>query len=517
MKKVLSMLLIVCMVIGISACGNNSGKSSNANLSYEIGDTGGLTVPFGNGEEIRYLGINQTQSTSTYIFDKLSEITGLNVKLESVPVSSFAEKIQVVVASKNLPEIIGDGITNGIYGLNDLAAQGAFAAVNDHIDSMPNFKRLFGEGAEDNWIFKSYAASDGKLYGLPLYDTSRDVNHGVLYRKDIFDKYGIEMWNSTEEFYQALKTLKEKEPDSVPLSSKTGDALINAYSTSWGIVGYDMYFNEEEKVWKYSDTDSAMKDMLDFLKKLYNEGLIDPEFLTCTQADWTSKMTSNKSFVTFDWIGRLDMFQSQSQIEGYDLRYGNPIGPKQSIITLVKVLPSFSAVAKNGKEELSMKLMDFMYSDAGAELMTLGIKGETYEIADNGKARYLEFEEGKKVEITDLEEKYGMFMQGTYRRMDKRSCYFNYTEREQEAQDIGNTLDNYEPADPVLSFDKGDQEKINDIRNSLITRFKEFMFKYIVDKSYGDKEWNDWLANAKKLGEDEIVKIYNDAHKRLGF
>jgi len=278
-----------------------------------------------------------------------------------------------------------------------------------------------------------------------------------------------------------------------------------------------MYFNEDEKVWKYSDTDPAMKDMLDYLKKLYKEGLIDPEFLTCTQADWTAKMTSNKSFVTFDWIGRLDMFQSQAQIEGYDLRYGNPIGPKQSIITLQKVLPSFSAVSAGDKADVTMKLMDFMYSDAGAELMTLGIKGETYEIGENGKAKYLEFEEGKKIEITDLEEKYGLFMQGTYRRMDKRSCYFNYTEREQEAQDLGNTLDNYEPSDPVLSFSAGDQEKINDIRNSIVTKFKEFMFQYIVNDSYGENEWKNWCDSAKTLGEEELVKIYNDAHKRLGF
>ena len=289
MKKLITLLLVVCMVAGLSACGGKKEASAPAasNLSYEIGDTGGLAVPFGNGEEIRYLGITQTQSTATYAFDKLSEITGLKVKVETMPVSSFGDKIQVILASGNLPEIVGDGFPNGIYGLNDLASQGAFAAINDHLEDMPNFKRLFGEGTADNWIFKSYAASDGKLYGFPLYDTSRDVNHGVLYRKDIFDKYGIEMWNSTEEFYQALKTLKEKEPDSVPLSSKTGDQIINAYSTSWGIVGYDMYFNEEEKVWKYSDTDPAMKDMLDFLKKLYKEGLIDPEFLTCTQADWT--------------------------------------------------------------------------------------------------------------------------------------------------------------------------------------------------------------------------------------
>ena len=40
------------------------------------------------------------------------------------------------------------------------------------------------------------------------------------------------------------------------------------------------FFDEEEKVWKYSDTSDEMKDLLDYVKKLYSEGLLDPEFLT---------------------------------------------------------------------------------------------------------------------------------------------------------------------------------------------------------------------------------------------
>ena len=77
--------------------------------------------------------------------------------------------------------------------------------------------------------------------------------------------------------------------------------------------------------------------MLDFFHKLYKEELLDPEFLTNTQPAWTRRMTTGSSFVTFDWIGRLDMFVSQSEIEGYDLRYANPVGPTQTLITLEPV------------------------------------------------------------------------------------------------------------------------------------------------------------------------------------
>ena len=61
-------------------------------------------------------------------------------------------------------------------------------------------------------VNKAWRASDGKLYQIPSYGVNRDVNHGMLYRKDIFDKHGIKMWNNPEEFYQVLKQLKELYP-----------------------------------------------------------------------------------------------------------------------------------------------------------------------------------------------------------------------------------------------------------------------------------------------------------------
>ena len=42
------------------------------------------------------------------------------------------------------------------------------------------------------------------------------------------------------------------------------------------------------------------------------------------------------------------------------------------------------------------------------------------------------------------------------------------------------------------------------------------MFKYIIGQEKGDAAWNKWCEAAKKLGADELVKIYNNRHKELG-
>ena len=49
-----------------------------------------------------------------------------------------------------------------------------------------------------------------------------------------------------------------------------------------------------------------------------------------------------------------------------------------------------------------MKLMDFMYSEAGAQLSTLGIEGQTYKIGEDGMAEYLGFEEGQVLSCPSL-------------------------------------------------------------------------------------------------------------------
>jgi len=517
MKRLLTMLLAVVMVFSLAACGGEKANpKANFDIDFEIGDTGGLEVPFGNGETIEILCSDEVGDSTTYIFEKLSQVVGLNVVPMLVPSSTMTQKLNVLLAGGDLPDITSAG---SLIQTNEYGTQGAFVAVNDYLDEMPNFNRCFGKDSPDNWVFKSLAAENKKLYVFPTYYTNRVVNHGMLYRKDIFDKHGIKMWNSPETFYQALKKLKEIYPDSYPLTSKTGAKLIQNYAVAWGgIRSYGMYYNEDEKLWKYSDTDPKTKEILDYFKKLYDEKLLDPEFLTNTQPAWTQRMTTGSSFVTYDWIGRLDMFQEQSTIPGYDLRYGNPVGPKQTLVTLDQVSLSGNCVTNNKVSDLSIKVMDFLYSDAGAEMMTLGIKGETYDIDANGEIVYLDEELSKKakIDIMDLRSKYCMWMSGAYKRVDPRSCYFDFTEREQEAQDWVEKCGGLEPADPVVTLVGDISTRASDINNRLTKKFEEVMFKYIVGTETGDAAWEKWLKEAKKLGEDEICKIYNDRHKELG-
>ena len=527
--KLLSLILSVLMVCSfLSACGGRGVEYGDIEIASpeeldpaKIGDYSTLKLPIDTkGTTIRALVNTDVTTNNDSVFVKeLRRRTGLNVQIIAVPVSAYKEKAKVLVASQDeMPDMMSlSGFT--VDEVNDLGSQGAFAEILQYQDELPNFKKIYVDEAKERNVegnLKNIMSSDGNLYIFPVYDINRDVNHGMLYRKDIFDKHGIEMWHDQESFLNVLRQLKKLYPDSVPYASKTGTNIFRDIGYSWGLVGFAPYYDEESKVWKYSCEDPKFKELLDFIKTMYKEGLIDPEFITCTQAAWTQKMTQkDKAFVTWDWIGRLDMFKEQtlSTIPEYDLRYAYPIGGK--VITLART-GSGPAIKKGPNELLTLKLNDYLLSDSGAQLTTMGVEGVTYTLREDGKADYIGYEGQKGVGINPLETDYGLYIAGIYRRFDRRSSYYDFTEREQEAQDmmLNKEGGGFMPLDPVLPFNEEEREIRAKYETSISKAAEEFATKYVLDDKYGDKEWNEWLAKAKKLGTEEVLKQYNAAQVR---
>ncbi len=518
MKKSISLILAVIMAVSVFAGCQDNNNSQIYNPNVKVGDTGGLKLPLTDSTDKIVWSVDSsiTNLNDSFVIKRMREATGVNLELLIIPAATSAEKIKVLAASNSLPDIVGQGID--VEFADDLCNQGAFAAVSDYLDIVPNFKRFFVDNEKNNWVFKSYAAKDGKLYGLYGYDYAREINTGVtMYRKDIFDKHGIKMWNSPETFYDALKKLKELYPDSTPYTIKSGDAIFRTWSLSWGMKAQEPYYEEADGKWYFTDIQPEYKEMLDFMKKCYNEGLIDPEFLTNTQAQWSAKLSQpEKAFVTTDWIGRLEQFEEQTKdtFPEFDLRFAPPMGPDQTYPEASQVCWPRYVSAKSKNIETSFKLLDFCLSDAGAELISMGAEGETYTLDENGKAKYIGMED-KIPQITELEEEWGMFIQGMYLRYDRRSAHFQYSEREQEGQDYAQDPSHISPADPILVFTAEEKEEKNQYLAELLKSGREFSTKYVLNKNYGDKEWNEWLKTAEKQGAKKVEEIYNRAQERF--
>lgn len=494
--------------------------SAEETVSSPYGDTGGLKLPIvDKPTTISWAVVSENPNLQdSLIVREIEKRTGITLDLQAYPAAQFDDKMKVILASGALPDI-----TQAIplSEANKLGGQGALAPINRYADQLPNFRRLYMDNEENNWVMRSYTDDNNDLYMWPIYGVSRDVNHGFMYRKDIFDQHGIPEWTTTEQFYEALKKLKEIYPDSVPYSSKSKEVIFMDWAYGWGIGGtqspsYPAVYDEAAAVWNFAPTTPAYKEMLDFMQKLYSERLLDPEFLTDTEASWNAKLTTGKSFVTFDWIGRLELMfnQVKENNPNFNLRYANPIGPTGKIRTLPKVGSYGVHVTNNANKEVALKLLDYLASPSGSELVTIGVEGETFVWNDAGKPEYPELKDVGNVDITVLRDRYGLWLAHMYIVADPRSVYFNYTEKEQEAQDKMNDGHKYEPLDPILKFTDEENSIIAELQAELDKASKEFSARYVMTPSFGDKEWQEWLNNAEKLGVTRYIDVYTAAQKR---
>ena len=537
-KRIFAFLLCLGILVSFIGCSKDVAvhdftvKTADELTEDKIGSTGGLKLPIvSEPVTLKVLTKSAEENLNeSPVIVELRKRTGIDIDLMVIPPSVFDQKTKILLADQNsMPDV-------GFYslsedGINDLGMnQGAFVAVDEYLDILPNTKEIFWDNPEKYNVvgaLNNLKAADGHLYMFPTYNLNRAVNTGFLYRKDIFDKHGLSAnWNGPEEFYQVLKKLKQLYPNSYPFSSKMRMLTFSRFAESWGIGaaqggGYDfsVKFFEDRGKWEYSGISPEFKDMVNFLKRLYNEKLMDPEIFTVTDNAWTAKFVQPEySFVTADWIGRMDLLceTTKDTVPGYDLRYAPPPGPTGKAPPYSNY-GVYNVITNNDKKEISLKFCDYLLSESGAELTSLGVRGETFTDGEDGFASYshLKNENGEKITTTILE-KYGVGLPGVINRRDNRSVYFKFSEREQEAQDMMlNKEDGFEAHDPKLIFNEEEKEVRTKYMPGMAKATEEFLIKYLTNESYGEKEWNEYVNKIKSLGLDEVIKAFESAYERF--
>lgn len=453
----------------------------------------------------------------SWLYKKIEEITGIKLKAEQVLAADFDKKFQLLLASKNLQDILRIGSN----AAQNVGPKGPFMPVNKYLDELYYFKDVW---AKEDFIRKNLTVSDGNLYYMPRYNASRILNHGMLYRKDIFDKHNIPCPpNGPDEWYSALKKLKELYPESTPYVNKYPiEWFLNYHYTSWGntdinehnFIGYDA----KEDIYEFTGIQPEFKDMITYFRKLYKEGLVDPELFTLSKDAWTAKMTQKeKAFVAWDWVGRLTAFPEQvkDKIPEYDLKYGYPMGPTGSYGKAGQLGGLGLGVSSSCEHPIiAMQLIDWTYSDEGSKLMTMGIEGETFEETDDGEIIYPEFvKEGKQADYQSVREKYGLYQFGHV--FHPECTYLDLPEPIQKATDMivqsGKIM---ERESPQLKLTSDEDELINDIGPQMKKALTEYVASVIYGKKDLEGDWDEWVKEAEQIGYKELEKVYRDAHQR---
>ena len=288
--------------------------------------------------------------------------------------------------------------------------------------------------------------------------------------------------------------------------------MFGRMAISWGMNAIPFFFDHEDGLWKYAGAQEEYKDMLDFLKQAYDEGLLDPEFLTDSLDAWSAKVTTDKNFMFNDWIGRIELFGAQMRTEkdDWNLRFGLPIGSTGKQITIPKVAGFGPTVAAGEKALPALQLLDYMLSPEGSELYTIGVEGENFEWHETGNPFYPELVDEPLVNIDLLWSRYGMWINDLLVHVDPRSIYFDFTEEEQLAQDLINQDDLYMPLDPIIKLSEEENSEYVDINTILKSDLESFSSTYVMSGA----DWDEFVSQSEAKGYKDAEQLLNDAQAR---
>lgn len=439
------------------------------------------------------------------IWKLLEEKTGVTIDMQ-VPSGKLDEAVNLAVASGNMPDMM---FMLADQAANKFGQQGALVNILDYVNEMPNFKKWMDTYPD---IAKAAIAADGHMYKFPNQGFGETNRMVWLYRDDVFKQNNLTPPKTYDELYTVLKRLKEIYPDSYPLAFRTGPALAMMVNLSSNFATNQGYYYEDNQV-KYGPTTDNYKKIVEYLNKFYKDGLIPPDWLTMDTKQWQDIMSTNRSFVTIDYISRIDFFNLALRKDNpnFNMAFmappaGLPGGKQLNAYTqFVESGLTVSSKAKDIKGV--MKYIDFYYSEEGRNIASWGKEGETYTAA-GGKKQLMK---DKFVDISDMRKKTGLATNGVYTWIDYDAHLSLASPELQAAYTEARKYDDV--FRPRASFNEKEQEIISTTGLAIDKHREENITKFILgERSLGD--WDKYVDEANKLGLQKVIDTYKTAYER---
>lgn len=270
---VLSLLLSACSNSGSSDKGSGADKEKAASDTVPV-----FVIPSSRIENL------ETNSVTKYIEDEFN----IKFKFEVAQGSNAGDKKKLLLASGDYPAVfLSRDLTQAEQ--IEYGKQGVLKPLNDLIEKYGvEIKKAF---QQDPDLKKSITAPDGKIYALPHINECFHCwySQKVWINTTWLKKLNLQMPTTTEEFYQVLKAFKTQDPngngkqDEIPLSGadKTWHGNPAPFLMNSFIYDNDdnFFFMKDGKV-GLSANQPGWRKGLEYINKLYSEGLIDKEAFT---------------------------------------------------------------------------------------------------------------------------------------------------------------------------------------------------------------------------------------------
>lgn len=523
-KHIVAGIIAAAAVIGCAGCGRESGgQSSNVNLEGEIPQS--LNIFCNIGPNLSAAGGKSFNDCLT--FQLLEEKTGCHVEWDHPASGASQERFNLMIASGTLPDAIvySWGTVNG--GTQSYVDDGVIVDLTPYIETcMPNFYKFMNEHPE---LKKDIVDDNGNIHTIPYIRRDKElcVYQGTRIRKDWLEKLNLEVPTTADELYEVLKAFKTQDPngngeaDEVPMDGvKFEDNGQGIGNLLWAFgTTYDFHLKDGEVV--YGPMLDEFKDGLEYITKLYSEGLIDTDYLTDDRAKMDAKWTQDTVGFGFGYqpstyyTSMNDGTREVIGIGALKAPDGNNYTFNNEYIRQVSYA-RFAVTSANENVAGTLKWLDILYGEEGIVMGNYGKEGLSFEYVD-GEPVFGDYIFNNPNGKTSAQ-MFGLTcgVQSSNFPMIQTWDFYKQTLQPWGVAAVETWL--ADDADtsrilPTLSLTVEESEVYTRVMSNVETYMLEEVNKVITGRA-GIEEWDAAVEQMKTLGIEEVLSVQNAAYQR---
>ena len=468
-----------------------------------------------------------------------------NTKFDFV-VSTGDEMLSLLLNTGDYPEIITAGFNNNDivnYGMNE----GIFVAIDPYIDEyMPNVKAYLDT---HETFRKNITAPDGHIYGIPSLPASfshANVGRKLWINTQWIENLGLQVPQTTDELYDVLVAFRDGDPNGNGLKDEI--PLSGCINTWWGEPQYAImqsfvYCNtdnymavEDGKVVFVANTDE-FREGLYYLKKLYDEGLLDPASFTqdLDQLSMLARAEGDEILGTYA-CGHFSMAVDVADLERsrmYDalVTPASPSGRRVALFYDPQNTSGSTFAVTDACHDVprALQTIDAMFDEETCVTFEFGLRGTNWDYAEEGmldsdgnQALYrtlndksaLDSPDGLRDNVWDpwrlfcdtARTKYWIGNGDIYENTSASYEYRLYV--------ASKAFEPYFPAEtmPVIWADKDVAEENAQLRVIITDYVNQAMTRFITGDMNLDTEWDSYVKALDNMNLATYVKYFEDGY-----
>ncbi len=436
----------------------------------------------------------------------LEEYTKTKLEISWIPQAAYQEKVNVTIASGDLPEIMMVRLQKEPSVVQAVRA-GMFWEVGSLLDQYPNL-------AKKSKAVNNNISVDGKVYGIWRWRTL--ARAGIILRKDWLDKLGMAMPKTTDDVYKMAWAFTYKDPDGNGKQDTFGVTERERFAgqQTFEIIlpwfGGPSEWEVEGGKFTPAHMTDAYIDALNWMKRLYDEKLINQDFAITKREQFYENFRKGRAGIA---ITVIDSIVRVRQVQDIDKNAKLDLvqlidGPKGQRIQATKGYNGVFMFPKTSvkTEERLKRLLDFVDKTADPDMQNLhrwGIEGPHFEVKDGNRVRTREQYELFMYSANHLGQIYHDNSEHVIPDIsDEDRIKVNRMYIENEPYVIHN------PAEPLIS------DTYTEKGSELDKIIEDAKTKYIMG-AIDMAGWKKAVAQWRKLGGDKIIQEYGEEYAKL--